>query len=194
MTQLSQELMNQAEAIRLSSPTEIAVGLLKEAGFSDKDARYEVDQAIMEKEAASFLASSSGIDIEQAIVLVKAAGVNLKDLVTYEQETTEVDPTADLLEKAAKYIESLEAEIEANKETLEKAAEAQAIEEVVLPASITKAAHAGAFTNEDLEVLKRMEPELLSKVASASEPAWEMGRGSGMERPQTDALLEFILS
>lgn len=194
MTQLSQELMDQAIRVRNSSPTEVAVGLLKEAGFSEEDARYEVAQAIMEKEAANFLASSSGVDIEQAIILVKAAGVNLRDLVTYEQEVTEVDPTADLLEKAAKYIDSLEAEIEANKETLEKIAENNAFEEVVLPASIVKAASAGAFTNEDLDILKKMDSELLTKVASAAEPAWEMGRGSGMERPKTDAMLEFLLS
>jgi hypothetical protein len=198
MTQISQLLRERTEELRISDPTEIAVQqLIKVAGLSEQDARYEVAQHLMEKEAANYLVASAGVDIEQAVTLVKAANVNVRDLSNFDVSVTEVDPTIDLLEKAAQYIDSLESELEAKKEELEKAASEivqSKMDEIKLPDAIEKLASSGSFTNEDLAALKSMDQEVLIKVASAMDEPWEMGRGSGYARPKTDPLLEFILA
>jgi hypothetical protein len=198
MTQISQLLRERTEELRISDPTEIAVQqLIKVAGLSEQDARYEVAQHLMEKEAANYLVATAGVDIEQAVTLVKAANVNVRDLSNFDISVTEVDPTIDLLEKAAQYIDSLESELEAKNEELEKVAqdiEQHRIDEIKLPDAIEKLASSGSFTNEDLAALKSMGQEVLTKVASAMDEPWEMGRGSGYARPKTDPLLEFILA
>jgi hypothetical protein len=193
MAQISQTLLNHAEELRLGSPEEVAIGLLKQAGYSDKDARLTVAQHTMEKVAAQELMAMSGIDLDQAVALVKAAKVNLKDLVSFAPEA-DVDPTVGLLQKAAAYIDELETKLDEATETLEKAANFTQVEEIKLPEQFTKMAGSGAFTFEDLEQLKTMDPALLTKVASVMDEPWEMGRGDGFARPQTDALLEFMLS
>lgn len=195
MTKVSTILREKAEELRLSSPEEVAVEHLKQAGFSEEDARYQVAQHLMEKEATSFL-TMKGVDAEEAVKLVKAAGVNLKDLTTFTVEK-EIDPAVELLQKAAEYVEKLEEQVEALENSLEKAA--QEIEELktpvpVVPATITKMASSGAFTNEDLEQLLRMPQNTLEKVASAIEEPWGLGSGVGMARPKTDPLLEFLIS
>jgi hypothetical protein len=188
MTNLSQQLLTKAAELQEASPYEVAVGLLKEAGFTEADARRELDQQDMEKEACSQL-TMAGIDIDTAVKMVKAAGVHLKDLASYESETLVEDTSSDLMQKAAQYIDSLEAEIDA----LTKSAQDNAYSEVVLPTSITKAASNGAFTNEDLAALQKMDSEVLTKIASVMEQPWEMGQASGYSRPVTDPLLEFML-
>jgi len=35
---------------------------------------------------------------------------------------------------------------------------------------------------------------VLDKVASALEPAWEMGKAAGVARPKTDPILEFCVA
>jgi hypothetical protein len=198
MTQISQMLRERTEELRNADPSEFAVQqLVKEAGMSVEDARYEVAQHLMEKEAANHLVAMSGVDIEQAVALVKAAGVNVRELAAFDASTPEVDTaTIDLLEKAAQYIESLESELAAKNEELEKLAHEvveSKIEEVKLPEAFEKLATAGAFTFEDLEALRAVQPELLHKVASVVDEPWEMGRGAGIARPKTDPLLEFML-
>lgn len=190
MSEMSKQLLARAEEIRLASPEEYAVEMLKQAGMAEDDARVEVAQLQMEKAAANELASSSGIDIEQAVILVKAAGANVKDMEGFKIEKPEIDPTIELLQKAAAYIETLEAE----KADFEKEAEELKIQEIKLPKPIEKAASSGMFTFEDLAALKTMDQELLNKVASVSDEPWEMGRGAGMARPKTDHMLEWILS
>lgn len=198
MTQISQMLRERTEELRNADPAELAVQqLVKEAGLSEEEARYEVAQHLMEKEAANQLVAMSGVNIEQAVAMVKAAGVNVRELSSFDVSTTDVDATTiDLLEKAAQYIESLEAELAAKTEELEKVAEEvvqSRVEEVKLPEAFEKLATAGAFTNEDLAALKAVQPELLQKVANAVEEPWEMGHGAGIARPKTDPLLEFML-
>ncbi len=194
MSQISQLLLNRAEELRSASPEEVAVDLLKQAGYSDVDARIAVAQNEMEKVAANELVTYSGIDIEQAVALVKAAGINLKDMKGFEVSAPEVDPTIELLQKAAQYIESLEAEIEGKNEEIEKAASDAAIQEIKLPEQFNKAASAGAFTFEDSEQLKGLEPETLQKIATVMDTPWEMGHGVGMVREKTDPVLEWLLT
>jgi hypothetical protein len=194
MSHIAQQLRERAEEIRLASPEEVAVDLLKQAGFNEEDARIKVAQEIMEKEAANQLVAFSGVDIEHAVALVKAANINIGELVNFSPKA-EIDPTIELLQKAAQYIEAVEAELEDKKEAIEKIAQEKAIEAVKLPETIEKVASSGAFTNEDLAALKAMNPELLEKIASnINDEPWEMGRGTGFARPKTDPLLEFILN
>lgn len=193
MSQLSKTLFEAAEEIRLSSPTEGAVEHLKQAGFSEEDARFSVAQHIMEKEATSAL-TSAGVDIEQAVAMVKAAGVNLKELVSYEPEIEPQHPSVELLKQAAHYIEALESEAQHLKEELEKAAEANSYKEIDLPEQITKAAGVGAFTKEDLMELQKMDPGVLTKLASAMDEPWSMGAGAGVSRGKSDPLVDWLTS
>lgn len=193
MSQLSQTLLQAAEDIRLNSPTESAVEHLKQAGFSEEDARLNVAQHIMEKEATSALASA-GVDIEQAVSMVKAAGINLKDLMSFELDVEELHPSVELLKQAAHYIDALESQVEHLQEDLDKSANDKSISEIVLPESFTKAASVGAFTQEDLLELQKMDQGVLSKIASAMDEPWSMGSGSGMIRTKTDPLSDWLMS
>lgn len=201
MSNVATILRNKAAELR-TTPESVAVQMLKEAGMSEQDARFEVSQALMEKEALCTL-KDKGIDMEEAVRLVKAANINVRELTNINLEP-EVDPMAEILEKAAAYIETLEgigAAIEAKNaellEDLEKMAseiDAPKAELPVLPESINKLASIGAFTNEDLEQLRGINPGVLEKIASAREEPWGLGAPVGMARPQTDPLLEFMLS
>lgn len=194
MSQLAQTLLNAAEEIRLSSPTESAVEHLKQAGFTEAEARLNVAQHLMEKEATSALASA-GVDIEQAVSMVKAAGINLKDLVSYEPEIEAEHMSVPLLKQAAHYVEALEAEVQHLKEELQKAASDKSFEEIELPDSITKAASAGAFTKEDLMEMHRMNQGTLTKIASVMDEPWSMGTSVGMPRPKgADPFTEWLTS
>jgi hypothetical protein len=199
MTKLSQILKQHAEDLRLSSPEESAVEHLKQAGYSEKDARYQVVQHIMEKEAASVLMSMKGIDHEDAVKLVKAANINVAELANISIEV-ETNPTVELLKQAADYVEALETQIEGFKLDIEKQANAHQsqldhIEAVSnIPETLQKVASSAKFTREDLEQLQRVAPETLQKVASAMEEPWGMGNGVGFIRPKTDPFLEFLLN
>lgn len=190
---LTQELNELAINLQSNTETEIAIGLLKEAGLDETTARQEVMQMEMEKEAAEQLVMA-GIDVERAVAMVKAANIKVKELGSIKSGQ-EVLPEVDLLTKAASYIEDLEAEVVSLKESLEKQAEVHAASvEPVLPESMNKIAQSGMLTQEDLRELSAINPELLDKVASAMEQPWEMGKAAGVARPKTDALLEFCLS
>ena len=198
MSNVGKTLRETAAELRLT-PEAVAIGMLKEAGLSEEEARFQVAQELMEKEAVSSL-TDRGIDIEEAVKLVKAANINVRELehIRFEPES---DSIVDTLEKAAEYIEKLEgyvAQLEVDNSSLsqdlEKAASQVSPVEVQLPGTLNKMASVGAFTSEDLEQLRSMNPELLTKVASAIEEPWGIGAPAGMPRPQTDPLLEFILS
>jgi transcriptional regulator with XRE-family HTH domain len=199
MTKLSTLLTDHAETVRLATPEAVAIEHLKQAGFSDADARYQVAQHIMEKEATSALAMK-GVDHEEAVKLVKAANINVAELSNFVLEVDE-NPTVELLHKTAEYVDALEAQIEGLKAEIEKQATEhqvaldRALEvPVEMPEQITKLASAAQFTQEDLEQLQRVSPEVLQKVASAMDEPWGMGNGVGFARPKTDPLLEFMLS
>lgn len=197
MSNVATILREKAAELRLT-PESVAIDMLKEAGLSEEDARFEVLQTLMEKEALSGL-TDKGIDMEAAVKLVKAANINVRELTNITIEP-EIDPMAEVLEKAAAYIDTLEAQVASIEtqnsklnEDLEKMAAEAPAAEPELPGSLGKLASAGAFTNEDLEELKRVNPEVLTKVASVMEEPWGLGSPAGMARPQTDPLLEFIL-
>ena len=195
MSQLSQELRTLAAAFAGNSASEVAVGHLKQAGLSDQEARIQVMQMEMEKEATEQLVMQ-GIDIERAVSMVMAAGIDVKSLTTINLEP-EVSAEAELMSKVASYVESLEAEVEDLKLALGNAEIAAApVHELNMPAAFTKAASSGALTMEDLEELSHINHGTLEKMASAFTPeaTWEMGQGSGYARPKTDAILEFCLA
>lgn len=198
MTKLSTILKEHAEAVRLSTPEAVAIEHLKQAGFSDTDARYQVAQHVMEKEATAALAMK-GVDHEEAVKLVKAANINVAELSNFALDVSE-HPTVELLKQAAEYVDALEAQIEGLK--LELTKQASSYEDALakaqevpaeLPEQITKLASAAQFTQEDLEELHRVSPQVLQKVASAMDEPWGMGNGVGFARPKTDPLLDFIL-
>lgn len=193
MSQFSQDLLNAAEAIRLASPTESAVELLKQAGYKEVDARLQVTQHLMEKEAISAMATA-GVDVEKATAMVKAANINLKDLVSFEPESETPHESVALLKQASHFIDALESEVAHLKEELEKVASSAFYKEVSLPEGITKAASAGAFTTEDLAELQKMDQTTLTKIASAMDEPWRMGEGSGRKVPETDPFTSWLVS
>ena len=197
MNTVAQFLMEKAAELRESTPELVAVELLKQAGLSDQDARVTVAQDAMEKQAC-FELTYKGIDMEDAVKLVKAANINIKELSGFSL-TSEEEELAGALEKAAGYINKQAEYIAQLEADLEKAASEGyevRIVEVEKPSpskTIEKIASVGAFTMDDLRALEEMPEELLTKMASAMEQPWEMGKAAGVSRPQTDPLLEFIL-
>jgi len=130
--------------------------------------------------------------------MVKAANINVKNLtsVSLVKEASEVtaSPEAELLIKVAEYVEELESEIHDLKNMV-KVAEANTPEkEFNLPQSMEKVAKSGMLTKEDLIELQGVSTTVLDKVASALEPAWEMGKAAGVARPKTDPILEFCVA
>lgn len=190
---ITQELEALAIELQGSDATEVAVDLLKEAGLSEDDARMEVLQMEMEKEAAEQLVMA-GIDVERAVSMVKAANIKVKELGSVKM-AQEIKPEVELLTKAASYITELEGRVESLEQSMADQAATYASEvKAVLPDSLTKVAQSGMLTEDDLLELSQINPELLTKVASALEQPWEMGKAAGMARPKTDPFLEFCLS
>ena len=195
MNKVANALLDKAAQLRQSTPELVAIAMLKQAGIDEETARAHVMQESMEKVAMESL-TYSGIDAEDAVRLVKAANINISELQGASLVTDE-EILADVLEKAAAYIESQDAQISAMSEReldLEKAASAAAIPEPALPETFTKMASIGAFTFEDLEALKAMPSETLTKMASALDQPWEMGKAAGLSTSTGDPLLDFCLS
>jgi uncharacterized protein YjhX (UPF0386 family) len=195
---LSELLTKQAEMIRTSSPEVVAVEMLKKAGFSDSDARAEVMQTLMEKEAASSL-TQSGIDYDEALAMVKAAGIKVKDLASFKPEQTFEEILSDQLMKFASEAEKLETQVEQGAGLIEKVAELEGILEHTpqneeLPTHISKFAESGNFTNADLDALMKLPSETLTKIATSQEQPWSMGKSAGTRSISSDPLLEFLTS
>lgn len=196
---LSELLTKQANELLNSSAEVVAVGLLKQAGLTEDEARTEVAQKLMEKEATARL-TESGIDYDQALQLVKAAGIKVKDLASFKPEPTFEEVIASQFMKAASLAEQMEALLEQNEGLVEKVAELEGVIEHTpqvreVPDHITKLAQSGSFTNEDLEALMSLPSETLTKVASVQEQPWKMGKSAGASSEGAqDPLLAFILS
>lgn len=195
---LSTMLADKAKELVRNSPEIEAVQLLKQAGLDEDTARNEVAQHIMEKEAAVAL-TEQGIDYDTALELVKAAGVKIKEMPAYKPEIsyeeslaemlTKVASEVDGLEKVAAQNEELKAEIEQLKAQLAERPDTERV-----PEPITKMAASGAFTNEDLKALMSLPSETLTKVASAQERPWSMGKAAGTDASSLDPLAQWILS
>lgn len=196
MNNVSEVLLKLASDLRVSTPELVAVDMLKQAGVDETEARFAVAQELMEKEAFDAL-TYRGIDVEKAASLVKAANINVKELSGFVVETPE-ENMADVLVKVAAYIESLEAE---NAELLEKSAQVVTevkevfieVEKPELSEPMAKFASSGALSFEDLEAMRSLPEDTLTKLANFSEEPWNLGAGSGMTRPKSDPLMDFIL-
>jgi hypothetical protein len=164
---------------------------------------------MMEKEAARGL-MDRGVDVHEAVKLVKAAGINIRELTSFDVATFAQDDStdADLLVKAAEYIEALEAETvalssRAEKLALEKKAaeeyasglmsEDKFVEKQAAEKHISRLNQSGAFTYEDLEQLKQVSPDVLQKVASIADSIPSLGSGSGIPGTSGDPLLAFLM-
>lgn len=195
---LSTVLLKQAEQIRSGSAELTALGILKKAGIDDTQARIEVAQRMMEKEATSHLVAS-GIDYDAALQMVKVANVRVANLKEFKIEPTSDEVLIAELEKAASVAEQLEAQIADRDALLEKIAELEdqlenASTTQQVPDSLTKFAQSGAFTNEDLQALKALPTDTLTKIASAQERPWTMGGGAGQDVDALDPIAQFCLS
>lgn len=191
MNKVASILLDKARELRESTPEIIAVSMLKQAGMSDEDARYEVAQQGMEKVAFSEL-SYSGIDVEEATRLVKAANINVRELQGIVL-VTEEEALADTLEKVAAYISEQDEKIEQLEKFAQEAALSASATPRHVPDNITKMASVGAFTFKDLEALKAMPSETLTKVASAMDQPWEFGKAAGIAQGTGDPILDFCL-
>lgn len=194
---LSKKLLEKAAQIRASSASLVAVDLLKQAGVSEDVARMEVAQGEMEKTAASTL-SATGIDYDEALKLVKNAGVKLSEMESYAPAKSVEEELWESLTKMASEASALETELEsirtqalgysARVESLEKVAERR--EDSTDP--VARLAQSGDFTNADLEALLKLGPETLTKVASMADTQqpWAMGRPTGRSIPDSVDPLE----
>jgi predicted DNA-binding ArsR family transcriptional regulator len=197
---LSQTLLKQAQELRNTSPEAVAVHMLKQAGLSEDQARTQVAQELMEKEATSSLVSQ-GVDYDTAIRLVKVADIKISDLTTFTPTKTSEELLAESLEKAAAQIEAMEAELEKVPGLLEKVANLEEQlelhpDEVKMPESLTKLAESGVFTNADLDAMMKLPSETLSKVAASQDTTpWSMGKSANMQSGKgLDPLAAWILS
>jgi phage terminase large subunit-like protein len=198
MSNISTILKQHAEDLRLASPEAVAVEHLKQAGYTEEQARYQVAQHVMEKEATAAL-TMKGVDHEDAVKLVKAANINVAELKAFQLDV-EADPTVELLKQAADYIDALEAQIAGKDLELQKQASSyesridRLEHPIQLPEQLNKFASTAKFTREDLEQLQRVSPEVLEKIATAVDEPWGFGSGVGVARPKTDPFLEFLLN
>jgi hypothetical protein len=199
----STTLLKKAESILSQSMEYTAVQMLKQAGLDENQARIEVAQSLMEKEAASGLVSQ-GIDYDSALAMIKVAGIKISDLAEFKAQPTDEEVLANFLtkvasevtelEKQASQLEQAKAEIQ---ELLEKVASLESALEnapVEMPDQISKLAQSGDFTAADLQALMALPDSTLTKVASASEQPWKMGKSAGAARDSMDPFTAFILS
>ena len=197
MNKVASILLDRAAELRQSTPEVVALAMLKQAGMSDEDARYAVAQDAMEKIASTEL-TYQGIDAESAAELVKAANIDVRTLSNVTL-ITEEEAMADLLEKAAGYINLQAEQIEAlelgsvHAAEAVRAAEADRAAVDAFPEQITKMASIGALTFDDIEALKAMPSGTLSKIASAVDQPWEFGKAAGISNQTGDPILDFCL-
>lgn len=195
---LSTELIQLRDKILADSPELVAIGMLKKAGFSDEQARIEVAQKAMEKEAANHL-MASGIDYEAAMSLVKVANVKIGETKGFKPEVSATELLVEALTKAASAVSDLE-EMQVERDSLlEKVAGLEdklgEVESLALPSEpITKLAKSGAFTNEDLAALRALPTDTLTKLASSNEEPWTMGKQAGMAVETLDPIAQFCMS
>lgn len=194
---LSTLLLKQAQEIRAQSPEVVAIDMLKKAGMSDEQARSEVSQKLMEKEATNYL-TASGIDYDTALQMVKVANVKLSDLASFKAEPSVEELFAAQLEKAASLAEDLEQRASEADALFEKVAQLEAqIEETPVVEQVSepmaKFAASGAFTNEDLQAMMKLPTDTLTKIASAQEQPWKMGKSAGDTGEGLDPIAAFCL-
>lgn len=198
MNSIQQALLDCAAVIKAQdlTPEDVAVQtLVKKAGMSEPDARRLVFQDQLEKSACAALAAK-GIDHEDAVRMVKAANLDISDLILASNKTS--NPLAEILEKTAEHIDNLEqriAYLEDANEVLEQLQKQAEVENMSLPEPVDRLRQAGAFTHDDLQQLRQIEPVLLQKIASVNESNdWSMGNASGkLDVSTEDSFTRFLL-
>lgn len=188
----SELLLKQATEIREGSAEVVAIGLLKQAGLSDSDARALIAQREMEKVAQETLVLS-GVDSELATEMVKAASVDISSLSGFIPELTAEEKQAEFLEKVAAEVAALEDQVQALQSQVAEL-EKSASEYEETPEYIQKLASSGAFTSEDLAALKKLPEDTLTKIASSQEAPWSMGHGAGQNASLLDPIAQFCMS
>ncbi len=194
---LSTQLKNKAQEILNSSPELVAISMLKQAGLTEEQARLEVAQHEMEKQATSALVAG-GIDYDEAVKLVKVANVKVAELDTFKVEKSDEEVLAEELFKFASEVEALEKAASEVQELRTKVAELEEILEstpeiVDVPEPITKLAKSGDFTNEDLEALMKLPSDTLTKIASTAEEPWRMGKAASTGGSNLDPLTAWLI-
>lgn len=191
---LSQYIQKQADKLANSSSELVAISLLKQAGVSEDVARLELAQQAFEKSAASSM-QSRGVDYDEALKLVKTAGVKVQDLPGFTVQPSPVEAQVDLLQKTAQDVAALEDAYDA---LLEKVAELEQAQEAAPEIAVRhelreKIAGTSAFTQADLDAMMSLPSDTLTKIAHSSDQPWRMGSPAGTDTSQMDPLTQFIL-
>jgi hypothetical protein len=121
--------------------------------------------------------TASGMAFEKAASLV-------------EQESTKIEDSlmVQILEKTASYISGLEKQAEELQIKISERSEATSDDTELR----VKLASAG-YSEEEITAMESA-PSLMTKVASAAQEPWELGKGIGMKKEKTDPFLDFLTS
>lgn len=154
--------------------------LLNKAVELEKKAQFEYIRDFTASTIAHLM--QKGVSTEQASGFAKEACSKHPNVVEKVRQIA-------ILEKAASYIEQLEAQV-ANLQARVTEEE----EQTARPVSehFQKLANIG-FSEEEIRYLDSMPNELVEKVAGAVSEPWQLGKAAGVETGPSDPLLEFIL-
>ena len=156
--------------------------LLKQASALEKKAYADFVSSFTKAGIVSLV--QGGMPFEKAAETMKQACEANATLIGHQANIS-------AFEKAAEYIEHLEARVG----ELEKVAEQAELEvqkhDDTNP--LSKLAAAG-FTEEEIALMSQMPNQLIEKVATANSQPWEMGNAVGVAREKTDPFLEWILN
>lgn len=107
---------------------------------------------------------------------------------------TDLKRTADILEKAAAYIDELEAKVsgfEAKIKVMEEELTKSADER---DSHLVSALKEKGFSDNDITNLRSLPKETIEKIAHQSEEAWDLGSAAGKATGDVDAITAFCLS
>lgn len=153
---------------------------LKAKSIELKELAKQASENEVAKSIAVATLVSNGIEKSAA---EKAVSTNV-ETVSFDSLVNSVDYAADVLEKVASYIETMQEELAIATQEVD-------VEKVEL---LHKVAEKTNLSEADLEVMAHLSPEALEKIASASSEPWGMGSGAGPEVQKLDPLLAFCMS
>jgi hypothetical protein len=155
--------------------------LLKQASALEKKACTDFVSNFTQSGIVSLV--QGGVEFDKAAQLMKEACEN-------HATTKSLQLNVVAFEKAAEYIEELEAKLSAVEKVAEEAqVEVQKLDE---KNPLNKLASIG-FTEAEIAMIAQLPENLIEKVAVANSTPWEMGGAVGMAREKTDPLLEFLI-
>lgn len=137
---------------------------------------------------------SRGVNTEEAqCLLEKLAEKAYPNLDEDLARADELSDLSEVFEKAARYVGELEVKLSTKEEEI-KGLQKAASDAVKRP-SVEALSGTGAFTNEDLDALRQLDDNMLSKVAGlADKTPWNLGGPSDRVSGGMDALEEFLTS